>query len=814
MTHENEYFRSLAHQLNTYHSEKNTQDLHVLIANLSVNGHQLDALYIAHGQITVIDFKDYGGQLSFSENGQWSMDSKDSGTVFVSGGARMRNPFQQVRAYKYSLLEFLSTRAEAFIGDNHDVDLGHISAFVNFQQPIKHDKSSIPRNAERWFKVTDVNDIISSLDDRHSEKLNLSDDEIQKLITCLGIDESMVYDPEIAIDEPVQSTIDPGRLSIILKQMVDTQGWEPSKKLLQYYLTLVRAERYKASDLINKMIAEHINVTTQHFQIKLENYPEFLSAFIEDGAQQWSKDVFVGINAMIGTSLVPLFYKVISRSSVNDSYTLEIDKEDIELYVPSLEKMQLADDILESIQSKLATAKTIDDKIDAIREELDTVVELSSSVTLALHQEGLYSAQLMSELRKLVKSDLSEKSLFHHILLNKPLQQNQSTSLPKPQLRVSPLNTSQKRAVALAFNQPISVITGPPGTGKSQVVLNIMANALYNDVKCLFVSRNHKAVDTVNERFAELIDSPYLLKFAGSRSIEDEVKPAISALTNRMQTIEDSIANKFSQQSVELKELLRKNSNFISLPEEIKSLREKTLENKKEVESTKKALDEIGDNYPDWGLLIAAENKLNYRESEFQNLESQVQSYPSGFLGNLFGKSKKNEIENKLIRFRESLPAAIDEIIDKESPLHIDGQNFTETASDFLNKVHSLKIKQVHYQKKISSAKNKLDKVESTYENSALHLKNSEKNLERLSTELEDFDNKHLAISKEVLKSLVDYKISAANGDALISYRDFLPAKNVWQHNELKSWNKLNKEQLSHLNSFLQLVYRYGMPLP
>ncbi|WP_327018363.1 hypothetical protein [Croceibacter atlanticus] len=58
MTHENEYFRSLAHQLNAYHLEKDTQDLHEHIANISVNAHKLDALYISHGPITVIDFKD------------------------------------------------------------------------------------------------------------------------------------------------------------------------------------------------------------------------------------------------------------------------------------------------------------------------------------------------------------------------------------------------------------------------------------------------------------------------------------------------------------------------------------------------------------------------------------------------------------------------------------------------------------------------------------------------------------------------------------------------------------------------------------
>lgn len=42
------------------------------------------------------------------------------------------------------------------------------------------------------------------------------------------------------------------------------------------------------------------------------------------------------------------------------------------------------------------------------------------------------------------------------------------------------INLSQQKAVDTAFNNNLSVIEGPPGTGKTQTILNIIANAVMN----------------------------------------------------------------------------------------------------------------------------------------------------------------------------------------------------------------------------------------------------------------------------------------------------------------------------------------------
>jgi len=70
-----------------------------------------------------------------------------------------------------------------------------------------------------------------------------------------------------------------------------------------------------------------------------------------------------------------------------------------------------------------------------------------------------------------------------------------------PPLDFIPLNPSQRDAVkGLLGAQHVSVISGPPGCGKSQVVVSTLLNAWARGQKVLFASNNNQAVDVVLDR--------------------------------------------------------------------------------------------------------------------------------------------------------------------------------------------------------------------------------------------------------------------------------------------------------------------------
>ena len=61
-------------------------------------------------------------------------------------------------------------------------------------------------------------------------------------------------------------------------------------------------------------------------------------------------------------------------------------------------------------------------------------------------------------------------------------------------------NSSQYKAVENAINNKISVIEGPPGTGKTQTILNIIANIIIRNMNCQVVSNNNTAIENIDEK--------------------------------------------------------------------------------------------------------------------------------------------------------------------------------------------------------------------------------------------------------------------------------------------------------------------------
>lgn len=71
---------------------------------------------------------------------------------------------------------------------------------------------------------------------------------------------------------------------------------------------------------------------------------------------------------------------------------------------------------------------------------------------------------------------------------------------PNPDFFPFGFNLSQKEAVNIAFSSNLSVIEGPPGTGKTQTILNIIANAVLNGQSVAIVSSNNSATKNVYEK--------------------------------------------------------------------------------------------------------------------------------------------------------------------------------------------------------------------------------------------------------------------------------------------------------------------------
>ncbi|QNN21815.1 AAA family ATPase [Planctomycetales bacterium ZRK34] len=145
---------------------------------------------------------------------------------------------------------------------------------------------------------------------------------------------------------------------------------------------------------------------------------------------------------------------------------------------------------------------------------------------------------LMDDLEELLKQRQFVDGSFQGLFLGQDLSSRHVCENIGENHRhyVTPADFSQEQAVIKAQQEPGVVVHGPPGTGKSQTITNIVADALARREKVLVVCQKRAAIDVVAQRLkAAGLDDLYLTVHdaTGDReSIIDLLKEQLDRLKN------------------------------------------------------------------------------------------------------------------------------------------------------------------------------------------------------------------------------------------------------------------------------------------
>lgn len=185
---------------------------HYLIGNVSLEGDEIDAIFLKPGAISIIEMKNYGGRIHFSENGDWYADD------VVVKGTNGGNPFRQVRRYKFTLLDYLKRRENKILKSTKPVTWHHIQGMVLFGQNIHFDEH-LPHNIRLWFQICDHQQVAKNLCSRYSAEIHLEPLELEGVLRCLELNETHRYvsrQPIVKQEVPPAVTLPSGRLRVVI----------------------------------------------------------------------------------------------------------------------------------------------------------------------------------------------------------------------------------------------------------------------------------------------------------------------------------------------------------------------------------------------------------------------------------------------------------------------------------------------------------------------------------------------------------------------------------------------------------------------
>jgi very-short-patch-repair endonuclease len=196
---------------------------------------------------------------------------------------------------------------------------------------------------------------------------------------------------------------------------------------------------------------------------------------------------------------------------------------------------------------------------------------------LMLAKRTRYTVTLLSELNEIERaSDKTfNQTALRHIFRTDP---SESKSSPEEIIHegiladTCELNAEQRQAAASMIKEDVSVITGPPGTGKSQVVSATITNARLKGQSVLFASRNHKAIDAVVGRLTDESGNAWIIRTNAKEDPNLKYTFADAIRDLLAQPNDPYASQEFSRIKEKLNQYLEERSQAASMARELSSV--------------------------------------------------------------------------------------------------------------------------------------------------------------------------------------------------------------------------------------------------
>ena len=213
-------------------------------------------------------------------------------------------------------------------------------------------------------------------------------------------------------------------------------------------------------------------------------------------------------------------------------------------------------------------------------------IHLTKQCAIILTKRPSVTAGVLHELTQISKKP---SGVYRETVLNmineeytqsKPVDCQQKTLADFYPVTPLSLSDAQLNVVKNVENTKLVSVFGPPGTGKSQTIVNLVAHLIANGKTVLVASRMDKAVDVVAERLNEL-GAPFLALRAGRANYQKELQTHLQDLTSEKIDLDDGMESSILCDIKDMEDLLhsindleKKAETIIKLEQEWTSIEE------------------------------------------------------------------------------------------------------------------------------------------------------------------------------------------------------------------------------------------------
>ncbi|MDY6091461.1 MAG: AAA domain-containing protein [Bdellovibrionota bacterium] len=299
------------------------------------------------------------------------------------------------------------------------------------------------------------------------------------------------------------------------------------------------------------------------------------------------------------------------------------------------------------------------EKIDP--QEIKTEIPVSSFTEEGIYNRAIfivtekspYTIGLESELSSLMRlneSDYRNTALYDWIH-NRPVCNTDSSIYDSPFLEVLPMNSEQEQAIRYGFNNELTIVTGPPGTGKSQVVTNLLINATWNRNTVLFTSKNNKAVDVVETRINAIGRRPIMLKIGGKQyayHLSEMIEDLLSYnADNQDESLYDGYYNVYKDK--------------LAIYNQLKKTKDEIIEQRNKTDHLEQKTQILRSKWHNFFNVISNLDVNNFREIfyNYKAIYNEYEKLQNSFIGKIilfFTSSEKNaQLDNALSKLNSEL---------------------------------------------------------------------------------------------------------------------------------------------------------------